>query len=544
MPESDAGGAGPYANGRNAPDPGRPVAPPRALVIAWRFLCLALRIARAHRRSPATAAAALRDTLASLGATFVKLGQALSQRVELLPPPYPQTLAALQDRVPPFPAATARATIEAAFGRPIAELFAQFDDTPLAAASVAQVHRATLRDGTVVVVKVRRPNLRVEVEHDLRWLRRTVRIAALLWPAFARWRPLSLVDELAARLRREIDLRAEAANMRRMRYVLAGVAGVHMPDVVEPLVHEEALVQTFSVGRPIATAFATEQGRHFAGVLLDAFLHQLFRAGFFHGDPHPGNVFVQPDGSLCLHDFGVIGFLDQRSRSALAQLLHAVAARDARSAMEASVELGLIDAAPERPDVVAAVDEILAELATQPLSDWSPAEVLLRIARLDPEHHLLLPRNLLLLTRTLMLLEGLTRALDPGFALISELEARAPQVADMLLPVASIAVTPEAVLQAARHVPALLLHWLRELEQERGPAAAPRDRPGHAGMTGDADRIAAALVALGLYVVAAALLLARERLALPGGWPVPALLALALALILSWRVVRGAGPGR
>ena len=513
---------------------------PRALVIAWRLLRLVWVIAREHRRAPEVAAAALRDTLAALGATFVKLGQGLSQRLDLLPAPYTQALAALQDRVPPFPAAAARATVEAAFGQPLDALFAEFDDTPLAAASLAQVHRATLADGTAVVVKVRRPRLRAEVEHDLRWLRRVVRAATLLWPPFAHWRPLDLVDEIAAQLRREIDFRVEAANMRRMQRVLAAVPGVHVPAVVEPLVHEEVLVQTLSAGRPIASAYGTEEGKRLAGLLLDAYLQQLFGVGFFHGDPHPGNAFVMADGGLCLHDFGVIGYLDRHARHALAQALHGVAGCDAPSVLTAAVELGLLDVPPDRRDVIAAVDLILAEFATEPLSEWSAAQVLLRIARLDARQHLLLPRNLLLLLRTLMLLEGLTRALDPGFALPAELQARSGKVAELLLPVTVPA--PQAARQIARRLPALLARRLRELEE--GPARdklVSADRASDRHEPDGARRIAAALVALGLYIAGAALLLAADRLPRAQGWPWPTLLAFAAALLLSLRLLRGGG---
>lgn len=511
---------------------------PRALVIAWRLLRLARVLVREHRRAPETAAAAVRDTLAALGATFVKLGQGLSQRLDLLPPPYTQALAALQDNVPPFAAATARATVEAAFGRPLATLFATFDDTPLAAASLAQVHRATLADGTAVVVKVRRPQLRAEVEHDLRWLRRIVCVATLLWPPFARWRPLDLVDEIAAKLLREIDFRVEAANTRRMRRVLEGVAGVHSPAIVDPLVHEEVLVQTLSLGRPITCAYGTEDGRRLAGLLLDAFVQQLFGTGFFHGDPHPGNAFVMDDGSLCLHDFGVIGYLDRRSRHALAQALHGVATCDAPAVLSAAVELGLLDVAPDRRDVVAAVDMILAELATEPLSEWSAAQVLLRIARLDSRQHLLLPRNLLLLLRTLVLLEGVTRALDPGFALPAELQARSAKVVELLRPVTVPG--PEAARQFARQLPTLLARWLRELEEGRtADRQYAADAAAGRGEADGASRMAAALVALGLYVAGAALLFV-PALPRPGGWPVPALVLLTSALLASLHALRRA----
>ena len=197
---------------------------------------------------------------------------------------------------------------------PVETLFAEFERVPFAAASVAQVHRARLRDGSDVAVKVRRPGIVVQVKSDLRLLRRLARVMQSLLPGLQRHRPLELIDELGTQLLAEIDLEHEARNMRRLRAAIEGGPALTMPRIIDPYAAAGAMVQEFSQGTPIAVEFGTQQGAVLARQLLDAYLHQLFVAGVFHGDPHPGNLFLMPDGRLCFHDFGTIGYLDPAAR--------------------------------------------------------------------------------------------------------------------------------------------------------------------------------------------------------------------------------------
>jgi ubiquinone biosynthesis protein len=513
---------------------------PRAVRIALRLLGLAWVLWRTRLTSPATGAQALRATLADLGTTFVKLGQGLSLRRDVVPSPYREALETLQDHVPPFPVATARAMIEHAFGQPVSVLFARFEDTPLAAASVAQVHRATLPTGVEVIVKVRRPGIRALVDHDVRWLRRLVRVAQVLVPAVARVRPLALIDELSEQLRQEIDMRVEARNARRLIDACRAVPDIKMPLVIEPYVHEEVIVQEYSHGKGIATVFGTPEGQRLARVLLDTYLHQLFVVGFFHGDPHPGNLFAMPEGPLCFHDFGLVGFLDARSRRALAAFLVAVVQRDAEAALDAGIELQLLGGALDRREFTASIDQILSELAGLPLKDWSIAEALLRVARLGHGQHFTLPRDLLVLMRALFLLESTTRALDPQFDLVGELMARRDTLEAAVLP-AGPALTPRTAVRAARDVPALLARWLREAQREGGRPSLSMHHRGleelEETVARTGNRLALALVTLGLYLAGSLLMLhsAGPR------WndvPVFAIVAYAFALGLSVRLVR------
>ena len=514
---------------------------PRAVRIAYRLTGLGIVLWRTRRDAPQTGATALRVTLAELGTTFVKLGQGLSLRRDLVPSPYREALETLQDHVPPFPVTAARAMIERAFGRPVTELFAQFDDVPLAAASVAQVHRAQLDSGAEVIVKVRRPGIGALVDHDLRWLRRLVRVAQALVPALARLRPLALVDELSFQLRQEIDMRVEARNARRLVEACHDVPGIQMPRVIEAFVHEEVMVQELSHGQPIATVYATADGHRLAIVLLDAYLHQLFVVGFFHGDPHPGNLFVMPDGRLCLHDFGLVGFLDARSRRALAGFLVAVAQRDAESALDAAIELRMLGGVLDRREFTGAIDRILSELAGLPMKDWSIADALLRVARLGDGEHFSLPRDLLVLMRALFLLESTTRTLDPDFDLVSELIARRATLADGAL-APPTALTPRAALRAAREVPALLARWLREAKREGGRPGVAMHLRGleelEATVARTGNRLALALVTLGLYIAGSLLMLHSAGPRVLGDVPVTAIAAYGFALVLTIRLVR------
>lgn len=511
----------------------------RAFQIGWRLarLVVVLRRTRHHQRQ--RGADSLRDTLGGLGTTFVKLGQGLSLRRDLIPGPYLEALESLQSEVPPFPGAVARDLVEAAFGRPVTEVFESFDETPLAAASIAQVHRARHSEHGELIVKVRRPRVRALIEHDIRWLKRLIRLASWLLPALARVRPLALVEELSLQLHQEIDFNVEARNARRLGDACRAVPDLSIPAIIPGMVFDEVLVQGFSAGKPVRTAFGSEDGKHLAQVLLDAYLHQLFVVGFFHGDPHPGNLFIMADGRLCMHDFGLVGFLDSRSRRALALYLVALAQRDAEAALDAAMELGLLRADLERRQYLVEIDKILSELAGMPLKEWSIAQALWRVARIGGGKNFALPRNLLVLFRALFLIESTTRALSPEFDLVSELAGR-HQVLER--GAASAGLTPRLAMRTAREIPTLLGQWLKQAQRDDGRPSVAIHLRGiealEATIAHTGNRIALALVTLGLYVAGSLLMLHSAGPRVLGDLPVSALIAYSLALALSWRLIR------
>lgn len=502
---------------------------------------LARRLRLAGRRR--TPAQQFSRTLERLGTTFVKLGQGLSLHRHLLPDAWVAALAGLQDRVAPFPGEVARCEVERAFGRPLSELFAEFDTEPLAAASIAQVHAARMPDGREVVVKVRRPGLRGRIDADLGLLRTLVRVAVRIVPGLRAYDPLALIGEIHANLRREIDLREEARAVQRFAAAFADSATIYVPPIVDALCAEAALVQVRSHGLRVDDP-AVPDGPRLAAALVDAYLEQVFVLGVFHGDPHPGNIFVRPDGRLCLHDFGIVGRLDRATRRQLAAYLMAFVELDSEWLLDASLALGLLGGELDRRQILRDLDALLDGYASRPLAEWSVAAVLLEVMRLGQGAHLRVPHHLLVLMRAMFELEATVRSLDPAFKLLEELKERAERVlrgagrgpadhaglARLRFEAASAAdQLPGAVGRALARVGRqgfelrLRHEGLPDLEQHL-------DRGG--------NRIVLALVTLGLYV-AASLLMLHSLGPQYRGMPVLALVGYALALWYTLRLTRG-----
>jgi len=399
---------------------------------------------RLRKTTPSVLAERLRETLEGLGTTFVKLGQGLSLRRDMLPDAYRVVLEDLHNRVPPFSSQLAEAAIKDAFGQPAATLFARFDAIPFAAASVAQVHRARTHDGQEAVVKVRRPGVVSQVKTDLLLLRLLVRILLPVWPQLRRQQPLALIDELGMQLLAEIDLDHEARNMRRLQSAIAGLPGVMMPRVVEPYVSPNVLVQEYSSGVVVTDFAGSDRGRAIADQLFNAYLHLLFVRGVYHADPHPGNLFAMADGRLRLHDFGSIGYLDPKARLALARMIAAVPYADADEVLDSALLLGFIVAPVDRREYTRAIGEILDKLESLPVTEWSLAEMVWRISSLGGGERFRLPRHLLVLIRTLFLVENTIRQLDPEFNLLGSFELHRETLAASLSKEASRSRRPVA----------------------------------------------------------------------------------------------------
>lgn len=514
---------------------------PRSLQIIFAITAFSWTWMRLHRKAPQQLPVRLRSTLERLGTTFIKLGQGLSLRRDVLPPGYREELEKLHSRVPSFDADVAIATIETAFGKPIDVLFADFERMPFAAASVAQVHRARMHDGTDAAVKVRRPGIAAQVRNDLRLLRLLISVAQTLLPGLRRQRPLLLIDELGAQLLVEIDLEHEARNMRRVQAAIDSDPSLTMPKVIEPYAAVDVLVQEFSHGVPIAAEFGTTRGAVVASQLLDAYLQQLFVAGVFHGDPHPGNLFLMSDGRLCFHDFGTIGYLDPAARRSLALLVESVSYADADTALDAVLMLGFLTPPIDRREYTRSISEILDELSTLPLSQWSLAETIWRIARLGHGEHFRLPRHLLVLMRTLFLAEHTIRALDPNFDLMAALRQRKPLLAKTFEQVGGKRPLAQRVSRTADALSTIISDLLRQAQLEDGRLGVSVHHRGlaefalHLGRTG--NRLSLALVTLGLYIAGSLLMLHSAGPRIWGDVPVLALLVYAIALLLSLRLV-------
>ena len=498
--------------------------------------------ARARRRFPGY----LRRRLGRLGPPFVKLGQALSLRRDLLPDDITAELQHLQDAVEPFPAAAARREVEQALHRPLDQVFAQFEETPFAAASIAQVHHATLLGGSDVIVKVRRPGIRAAIDEDMRLLVRVLRVLGALVPAARQYDALSLAREIWARMRIETDFHQEALNVRRFIEGFRDRPEAWVPDVVLALCTESVLVQACSHGRRIDDPSLAAQGPRLAQALVALYLHQFFVMGVFHGDPHPGNLFVLGDGRICFHDFGVVGELSRPMRRQLAIFMLALAEQDEDWLVDAARDLGLLSPAMDRRAARDSAGAVLAQFAGRPLADWSLGDVLLRFLRLGREVGLAVPLHLAILARAALLIEQVLRGLDPNITIVGALARADPHVMQQLLEPSAgakdlLRLQSEASALAQR-LAALAAGWLRRAQHEGGGLPLSMRIETLESATGrierSADRLALALVALGLYV-AASLLMQHSIGPRLLGFPVLAALGYLLALFLTVRIVRG-----
>ncbi|HEV2105963.1 MAG TPA: AarF/ABC1/UbiB kinase family protein [Candidatus Eisenbacteria bacterium] len=361
----------------------------------------------------------LRLAFGELGGTFVKLGQMLSTRGDLLPLELVDELATLTDAAPPVPFAGVRGVIEADLGRPLERAFAAFEEQPLASASIGQVHGARLPGGADVVVKVRRPFVAEQVEQDLailgglaRWAREhTLAGAELDLPA--------LVDEFAFTLRGELDYRQEARNAARLRAGFAGRPEVWIPGVHAAVSSARVLVLDRARGLRIADLAALDRAgiprRAVAENAVRIFLHEVLELGFFHADPHVGNFFVRPDGSLELVDFGMTGRVSPELRDRLLRLGLAAIHRDAGDIVEQLFALGLAGHTTARAEVTRDVERLLDRYAGVTVGQLAAADVVRELSALAYQHRLRLPTDLALLARVLAMSEGLGLRLDPTF---------------------------------------------------------------------------------------------------------------------------------
>jgi ubiquinone biosynthesis protein len=484
--------------------------------------------------------------LQGLGVTFVKLGQHLSLRPDLLPPAYIASLEQLQDHVKPFPAQQAQFEIENALGAPVTRLFAHFDPAPLVAASMAQIHVAVLHDGRKVAVKVRRPGIVDQIEQDMRLLRVVARVAQRFVPALAVHRPVEIVDEIRANLRLELDFHREARSVRQFARAFDGSATVAIPDMVDGLCAENVFVQIFSGGRRIDSLVDHAKSAALAQAIIDAYLLQLFTLGVFHGDPHPGNLFVMDDGRVCFHDFGIVGYLEPRTRRALAAFAAGFMAQDADWVLDAWLEMGVIGAREQRSAFERAVGELVREYAQRPLGEWSLAEAFGRLVAAGRTSAVRMPRDLLVLSRTVLLLESTLRSIAPDFSVFEALSKHAQEAMQTATRSPAVA-TPRLQYElaaTAQELPALLAHALRSFRDGNVTLTVTiAPSPGWQDVVsrGSAS-ISLALVTLGLYV-AASLLMQHSVGPTVDGIPLLSIGGYALAGWFTLRVARAARRG-
>ena len=364
----------------------------------------------------------LRLALQELGPIFVKFGQILSTRRDLLPPDVANELALLRDQVAPFPGELAVAEVERSLGKPVTELFARFDAMPLASASIAQVHAATLHDGREVVVKVLRPNIRAQIAADIALLRSLASLADRHHPKAEKIRPQEIVSEIETTLHAELDLLREGANASLMRRLWANSDDLYVPEVHWPLSTETVLTleRVYGIGSDDTAALdaAGIDRKALAAKGVRVFYTQVFRDNFFHADAHAGNIWVdatrKDNPRFIALDFGIVGQLGARDQYFLAENFMAIFQRDYRRIAELHVEAGWMPAHLRLDELEAATRSVCEPYFTRPLSEISLAEVLIKLFKTAQRYELTLQPQLILLQKTLLNVEGVARQLDPG----------------------------------------------------------------------------------------------------------------------------------
>jgi len=359
----------------------------------------------------------LREALEELGPVFVKFGQMLSTRPDLLPEDLATELSRLQDRVPPFPGTEAQQIVEQALGAPLDRHFRQFDLTPVASASVAQVHFAVLHDGSEVAVKVLRSGIEEVIERDLALLYTLASLAERYWPEARRLRPHEVVDEYSKTIHDELDLMREAANASRLRANFEGSALLHVPQVYWDLTRTSVMVMERVSGMPIGNVEALRAAgvdmRRLAHNGVEIFFTQAFRDGFFHADMHPGNIFVSPQGQYQAVDFGIMGTLSERDKFFLAENFLAFFNRDYRAVADAHVRAGWVNRDIRLEEFESAIRAVCEPIFARPLKDISFGRLLLRLFQTARRFNMEVQPQLVLLQKTLFNIEGLGRQLYP-----------------------------------------------------------------------------------------------------------------------------------
>jgi ubiquinone biosynthesis protein len=367
----------------------------------------------------------IRRTLEDLGPIFVKFGQMLSTRPDILAPDIAEELAKLQDRVPPFPSEEVVATLTRVYGRPLDTVFKSFDLTPVASASVAQVHLAELPDGTPVAVKVLRPHIAEVIGHDIGLMYSAAKLAEKLWRESRRLKLTETVHEFEKTIYGELDLMREAANCSQLRRNFRYSPLLLIPEVYWDWTASEVLVMERMSGIPIGrmdelTAAGIDR-KQLARAGVEIFFTQVFRDGFFHADMHPGNIFVAVDapnfGKYIALDFGIMGTLSERDKSYLAQNFLAFFRRDYHRVATAHLESGWVPPRTRVDELEAEIRMVCEPIFDRPLKEISLGKVLVQLFRASRRFNVEVQPQLTMLQKTLLAVEGLGRELDPDLDL-------------------------------------------------------------------------------------------------------------------------------
>ncbi len=367
----------------------------------------------------------MRLVLEELGPTFVKLGQFLSTRADILPPHYIEEFAKLQDSVPPFSFAEVATEIRKEFGNDISDLFASFEHEAIGAASIAQAHRATLKSGEEVVIKVRRPGIQDLIETDIEALTLLAMMAEKHLPNSEIYDPVGQVRELARTIRREMDLSLEGRTIERFAANFASDDTVYFPKVywehTSKAVLTMELIEGIKVSDLSSLCAAGLDVKLIARRGADAFVKMVLEHGFFHGDPHPGNILILPDNIICMLDFGMTGRIDPFLKNHLTDILLAVLNRDAEEVISLLIYSGDITDSVNIRALRRDISEFIEKYYDLSLQDFQVGQLLIDFTEIISEYRIKFHPDLLLLAKAFMTIESMGRKLDPGFDMMQHL---------------------------------------------------------------------------------------------------------------------------
>ncbi|MDK2125157.1 ABC1 kinase family protein [Parachitinimonas caeni] len=390
-----------------------------------------LHIPRDENSSPLEPAERARRVLEELGPTFIKLGQVLATRVDVFPPEWISEFEKLQSEVPPLPFEQLIPELEAVWGRAPDTIFRELDPHPIGSASIAQVHRARLVDGTPVILKIRRPNIVGKIDADLRILRHLAGVIEFEFPESRRYQPVRIVEQFSRSLKRELNLAAEAHNHSRFAKNFANSPFIVIPEVYWDWTNEIVNVQSYVAGVPgndlVAVGKAGLDRHLLAKRGADAVLKMILIDGYFHADPHPGNVIYLPENRIAFIDFGMVGRLPHPRRDEIVDLLAALAGRDEQGILAVLIEW-TGDAMVDEGKLGSDIAELIFNYENLPLKDIRFGNLLNDVIAIMREHSITLPADLTLLFKALITLEGLGRQLDPNFQMVPHLTPFVRQV--------------------------------------------------------------------------------------------------------------------
>lgn len=379
----------------------------------------------------------LRMAFAELGPSFIKLGQLLSSRPDLITAPFADEFKKLQDNVPPFPSEEAKRIIEEEAQLPIDKVFTRFQDKPTAAASIAQVHHGTLLDGSNVIIKVQRPDIREQIETDINILTTIAQLMDKYIPESRFFNPTGIVEEFSRTVRKELDFSEEAKNCLRFRKNFENNPDVYIPKIYGEFTTEKILIMERIEGVRIDDISAIEamglDRRELAKNGVDAYFKMILEDGFFHADPHPGNIFAMPEGQIGFMDFGIVGRVTDEMKETMANTFIALMNKDFDRLIDQYIELRLV---PEEADLITFRKDFKSDLVyfLEPLYGLTIAEInfaeyMDTVMHLAMKHNMKIPSDLLLINKAMFILENLGRELDPDFNFIAAAEPYASKLA-------------------------------------------------------------------------------------------------------------------